>query len=100
MERSAVDVIGPLLLTNKKNSYLLVVGDYFMKWVDAIPMRNKKTITIAQKLVDRVVTIFSVTMELHSDQGPSFESNVFQEMCKILGIHTTHTTPYRPQSDG
>ena len=100
MERWAVDVIGPLPLTNKRNSYLLVVGDYFTKWVDAIPMRNQKAITIAQKLVDRVVTIFGVPMELHSDQGPSFESNVFQEMCKILGIHKTRTTPYRPQSDG
>lgn len=47
MERWAVDILGPLPMTHWKNSYLLVVGDYFTKWVDAIPIRNKKAVTIA-----------------------------------------------------
>lgn len=47
MERWAVDILGPLPMTHWKNSYLLVVGDYFTIWVDAIPIRNKKAVTIA-----------------------------------------------------
>ena len=35
-----------------------------------------------------------------TDQGRKFESKLFQEMCKLLGIHKTCTTPYHPQSDG
>ena len=100
MERLAIDVMGPLPMTNKKNSYLLVIGDYFTKWVDAIPIRNQKASTIAQKVLDRIITIFGVPMQIHSDQGRSFESKIFQEMCKLLGIEKTRTTPYRPQSDG
>ena len=92
--------MGPLPLSNKRNSYILVVGDYFTKWTDAIPMRNQTATTLAQKLVDSVITIFAVPMQLHSYQGRSFESHVFQEMCRILGIEKTRTTPYRPQSDG
>ena len=76
------------------------MGDYFTKWVDAVPIRNKKATTVAQKVVDRIVTIFGTHLQLHSDQGKTFESEVFQEMCKILGIHKTRTTPYCPQSDG
>jgi hypothetical protein len=76
------------------------MGDYFTKWIDAIPIRNKKAITVAQKLINHVVSIFGVPMQIHSDQGQTFESDVFQEMCKILGIDKTRTTPYRPQSDG
>ena len=29
-----------------------------------------------------------------------FESKLFTEMCSLLGIRKTHTTPYHPQSDG
>ena len=31
--------------------------------------------------------------------GCQFESSVMQEVCRILQIHKTHTTPYHPQSD-
>ena len=36
----------------------LVMGDFLTKWVNAVPNRNKKAITVAQKVVDRIVTIF------------------------------------------
>lgn len=80
MERLALDVLDPLPISKGGNSYILVEGDYFTKWTQAIPMRNQKATTTAQKLVERVITIFVVPMELHSDQGP-FESEVFRETC-------------------
>ena len=47
-----------------------------------------------------MVCRFGVPLEIHSDQGRNLESLVFSEMCRILGIRKTRTTPYRPQSDG
>ena len=43
---------------------------------------------------------FSPPEQLHSDQGRQFESAVIAEVCKLLGIAKTRTTPYHPQSDG
>ena len=34
------------------------------------------------------------------DQGRDFESAVFSEMCSLLGIKKTRTTPLHPPSDG
>ena len=39
-------------------------------------------------------------MQLHTDLGSNFESKVFKEVCKLLGIDKTRTTVRRPQSDG
>ncbi len=38
--------------------------------------------------------------QLHSDQGRQFESELLQEVCKLLGISKSRITPYHPQSDG
>ena len=43
---------------------------------------------------------FGVPRELHSDQGTNFESKVMAEVCKLLDIEKTRTTPLHPQSDG
>ena len=48
--------------------------------------------TVATKLIERFVSVFGVPATLHSDQGSNFESNVFKEMCLILGSkrHVPH----------
>ena len=51
-------------------------------------------------MVQGLVSRFGVPSQIHSDQGAQFESNLFQALCRILGIEKTHTTPYHPQSDG
>ena len=93
MERLALDVMGPLPLSSRGNKYLLVVTDYFTKWPEAFPLPNQEIGTVAEVLVNEVVCLFGVPLELHSDQGRNFESAVFSEMCNLLGIKKTHTTP-------
>ncbi|CAG2197901.1 unnamed protein product [Mytilus edulis] len=99
-ERMAIDILGPLPISVNNNRYLMVVQDYFSKWTEAIPIPDTEAVTVAKKFVERIVTIFGVPLSIHSDQGSNFESNVFKEMCIILGIHKTRTTPFRPKSDG
>ncbi|XP_061754270.1 uncharacterized protein LOC133551511 isoform X2 [Nerophis ophidion] len=100
MERIALDVMGQLNETERKNRYVLVIQDYFTKWVEAIPIPNEQAVTVAEVLASEWVCRYGAPQTLHSDKGRNFESEVFQEMCALFGIDKTHTTPFRPQSDG
>lgn len=100
MERMAVDIAGPFRSTRKGNRFLCVAMDYFTKWPEVCALPNHEATTVAEFLVTQVFTRFGVPGELHSDQGPEFESQVFQECCRLLGVRKTRTTPLHPQSDG
>lgn len=100
MQVIAVDIMGPLPESNNKNSYILVVGDYFTRWMAAFAIHDQEAATVAQKLVDEVFCRLGIPEQLHSDQGKQFESKLIQELCKILKISKTRTTAYHPQCDG
>ena len=41
-----------------------------------------------------------VSQSNYTDQGHNFEPSLIREICQLLGIRKTRTTPYHPQSDG
>ena len=100
MDRIGIDVIGPLPRSNKNNQYILVVGDHFTRWMEAYPLPNQHAQEVAKKLVNEFISRFGAPLEIHTDQGPNFESALFRELCRLLQITKTRTTPYRPSSNG
>ena len=101
LQRVAVDILGPLdPVTTKGNRYVLVVVDYLTKWGEAYAIPNQTAETVARVIVDEFVCRYGMPEQLHSDQGRQFESELFTQMCSLLGIKKTRTTPLHPQSDG
>ena len=100
LERIAMDIMGPLPETPRGNRYILVVGDYFTKWKEAYPLPDMEALSIAKVLVNEFICRFGVPDSIHTDQGKNFEAKVIQEICHLLGVTKTRTTPYHPQSDG
>ena len=94
-----MDIVGPFLQSSAENTHILVVADYFIRWTEAYPIPNQEATTIASKLTDEFFR-FLPPEQLHSDQGRNFESAIIAEVCKLLGVAKTRTTPYHPQSDG
>ena len=58
-------------------------------------MPCQEAAVVAEALVNNFVCRFGVPLIIHSD-----ESQVFTEMCRLLGVNKTRTTPLHPQSDG
>ena len=50
MEMLAMDILGPLPVSNKRNRYLLVVSDYYTKWPEFFPLPDQKATTVAKVL--------------------------------------------------
>ena len=99
-ERIAMDVCGPLIKTPDGNEYVLAITDYFTKFTEAFPMKDQKAETIATILVEKWIHKYGQPMELHTDQGKNFESNLLKEVLQIYEIDKTRTTAFHPQSDG
>ena len=100
MDRIAVDIMGPMPLTKGGNRYILVIGDYFTRWMEAYGLPSQHADVVAQKLVHEFISRFGTPLEIHSDQGRNFESVLFKEVLKLLQIKKTRTTAYRPKSNG
>ena len=96
----ALDILGPLPETADRNKYILVVGDYFSKWVEAFAIPNQEAHSVAKVLAEQWICRYGAPRSIHTDQGRNFDSLLFKEMCRLLNITKTRTTPYHPQSDG
>ena len=100
MDRLATDILGPLPLTPRGNQYILLVTDYFTKWVEFFPVPDQTATTCAEVILNEVIARFGCPLNLHSDQGKNYESRVFAELCQLLEIRKTRTSPGNPRCNG
>ena len=95
MERIHLDILGPINPRSRSgSSYVLVMVDQFTKWVElaALPAQNAEL--TAKAFLKHFVVTFGCTLEVHTDQGKNFISDLFLAFCKLmeitrLGLHLT-----------
>lgn len=95
----SIDVTGPHPRSSKGHIYILTMMDYFTKFVEIVPLRNQEATTLAKAVVERICAVYATPLRLLSDRGPSFESEIFKEMCRMLGIEKIRKTSYEPRSN-
>ena len=81
------------------NKYVLLIGDQFSKWYEAVDLPNQEAKTVSRAFVEHWLLISGCPVNLHSDQGSKFMSNLFRFLCTELGIQRTSTTFYDPQGN-
>lgn len=79
---------------------VLVITDHFTRFAQAIPCRSQKATVTGKALYENFFLHYGFPEKLHRDQGRNFESKVVRELCKLLGIKKTRTTPYQPMGNG
>ena len=88
-----IDIVGPLPpATGNMHSQTCV--DCFTCWPEVILLSDTSTETVAQAFLLGWIAQFGIPTTLTSDQGGQFESNVWNHLMQLLGIHCIHTTAY------
>jgi len=98
--RLSCDIVGPMPLTRSSNKYILTVIDHFTRFGIFIALPDQTAETIAQALIHRVFTKIGIPMELITDQGSNFTSDLIKNVCSLLKIRKLQTTAYHAMANG
>ena len=99
-ERVAMDLLDVSVISAKGYKYILVVCDYFTKYTEVYPLKDKTARSVADALMDIWLPRYGFPLFLHSDQGKEFDNAIIHKLSELLGTVKTKTTPYHPRSDG
>ena len=96
----ATDYLGPFPVTAQGNRYILLLTDHFSKFVEIIPVPDMTAEVCASKILNEYISRWGCPLSIHSDQGRTYESKVFKELCRMLEIRKTRTSVRNPKGNG
>ncbi|XP_020616125.1 uncharacterized protein K02A2.6-like [Orbicella faveolata] len=87
------------VLEISSSEHLLVVVDYYSRWLEAILLK-KTDVQLVIKSMGAIFRTHGLPEALRSDNGPPFASKEFEGFLEYLGISHKKGVPYWPQSNG
>jgi hypothetical protein len=76
--------------------YVVVGIDYFSKWSEARPKKDKSAVTVARFLYDEIICRHGCPKIKISDQGREFVNNLNDELFRLTGTEQRITSAYHP----
>ena len=91
-----MDIVGDFPMMLGQKVFLLVVTDYFSKWIETEALSRITDLQIRKFMWTNVITRFGVPHEIVTGNRPQFMSHNFKDFCKDWGIKLTFGTPRHP----
>jgi hypothetical protein len=96
----SVDLIGPLPTSTKGYSYLLVIVDWFTKYVVLFPLRKATSSKVTECIENGIFLVYGVPQFILVDNGKQFVGNEFVKTCENYKVQKIwFTAKYHPQSN-
>nr|GEU57138.1 reverse transcriptase domain-containing protein [Tanacetum cinerariifolium] len=95
-----IDIAGPFTEGPGKVKFLIVVMDYFTKWIEANAVATITGGQVKKFVWDNIVCRFGIPGEIISDNGKQFADNPFKDWCDKVNITQRFASVKHPQSNG
>jgi hypothetical protein len=82
------------------HQHIIVIIDYFTKWVEAMPTVKSDGKTIAFFVFNQIIAWFDIPSEIITDHGSHFQNEMMVELASNMGFKHSHSSPYYPQANG
>ncbi|GJX78757.1 reverse transcriptase domain-containing protein [Tanacetum coccineum] len=95
-----IDIVGPFPEGPGKVKFLIVVIDYFTKWIEAKPVATITGNQTKKFIWDNIFYRFGLPGEIFSNNGKQFQDNPFKDWCEKLCIRQHFASVKHPQTNG
>jgi hypothetical protein len=96
-----MDMIGKINPPSTKgHQYILAITDYFIKWVEAIPMLSVTSKDVINFIKEHVIHRFEIPQTIMTDGESVLISEEFRKFAVDVGIKLIRPSPYYAQANG
>lgn len=95
-----LDLVGPLPKDINGNSYILTLQCELSKYVEAYPLSDKESVTVAKSFVNNFILRYGIPREIVTDRGTEFISKTMKAVCDLLKISKLTSTAYHHETLG
>jgi hypothetical protein len=85
LQRWGMDIVGPLPTAQGNFKFIVVVVEYFTKWIKARPLATITSVSIRKFFWQQIICRFVMPKELTVDNGKKFDCQDFREYSRSIG---------------
>ncbi|CDQ62561.1 unnamed protein product [Oncorhynchus mykiss] len=98
-----IDIFGPFQKTQQGNSSVVIVTDYFSKWVEAFPIQKRDALSVA-RCISTSIFRFGAAKTVISTQSVDFCDEVTKHLCNrwnvVQRVSAVELNPLHDHSSG
>lgn len=95
----SIDFVGDFVRSKRGNKAILVISDWFSKFVILHPVRRQDAKIAADFVENHVFCMFGTPATIVTDNGTQFKSHVFTNMLKGYGVNLFLNARYHAQNN-
>jgi hypothetical protein len=80
--------------------YAVVAVEYFTKWIEVKPLVNIAIVGLKSFFWQNIICHFGVPKEITINNSKQFDSHIFKDFYRQMGVKTAFASVYHPQSNG